>query len=183
MVHFESCFWEVCVSLIMSCCFLLDTMNRTFAWPTNHVSIICSQLLLCISSAVSYTFQPHCWINKCHRLLQSGTYPINFATWKTIWNEINSRDVQTTSMVCYATTAHFNTASIFLFNYFFLPVPTGFASVLLTTTYSNLILQSQAIPSGLQETLGVQLILPISSNVIHYLSIPIHLIIIHSYSP
>lgn len=99
--------------------FLLDTMNRTFAWPTNHVSIICSQLLLCISSAVSYTFQPHCWINKCHRLLQSGTYPINFATWKTIWNEINSRDVQTTSMVCYATTAHFNTASIFLFNYFF----------------------------------------------------------------
>lgn len=92
---------------------------RTFAWPTNHVSIICSQLLLCISSAVSYTFQPHCWINKCHRLLQSGTYPINFATWKTIWNEINSRDVQTTSMVCYATTAHFNTASIFLFNYFF----------------------------------------------------------------
>lgn len=119
MVHFESCFWEVCVSLIMSIFFLLDTMNRTFAWPTNHVSIICSQLLLCISSAVSYTFQPHCWINKCHRLLQSGTYPINFATWKTIWNEINSRDVQTTSMVCYATTAHFNTASIFLFNYFF----------------------------------------------------------------
>lgn len=75
------------------------------------------------------------------------------------------RDAQTNSMVCYATTVYFNTAVFFspLLYLFQLDLLQYFKAQLIQIS----VVQSQVVPSGLQETLGPLLISLISSAVNH----------------
>lgn len=102
---FERFVWTLCVF------FSSDTMNWSYVRSTNHTSVLCLQLSLCIISAASNLSTK--LLFKYHQFLQTGTSLINFATWKTVKCPNNQL------MCYYATAVHLNSPSIFLFHYFF----------------------------------------------------------------
>lgn len=144
MAPLESCFWDVCMDPMCKQALWTDLLSD----PPTIFLLLYSKLFHCIVFPACSTF--HSDINKCHHLSQAGTSPTNFATWKPIWNSTRSGDDVQTSSMSVMQLQYILTMLLFFDFTTSLPAPTGFASVLSTSDYSNLIpaKQSHSLRTG-----------------------------------
>lgn len=136
-----------------------DTMNWTdlLSGPPTIFFLLYSKLLDFIFSAACSSL-PHCDINKCYHLSQTGTSPTNFATWKPIWNSTHSGDVQQPAWVLCNRSTFQQCFCVFWFLQHLYLLQLDLLQYFQPQFIQISFLQSKVIPSGQEETLAVLLI-------------------------